>query len=177
MVILQCPDALKERERIMDLGIRSVFNIDRESYRATHFHPKDVGGFLLSIDSVEPEEDYTAEMCMWEPAGPDWKEAVRTDVVSELAGVELQSDSPGNLAALWSRILDLPATGENGRYKIGLRNAVIRFVAATDGRGTGVGAIDIRAADRSRLLSAAEARGCRQNNDEILLGGLRIHIV
>lgn len=178
MIILQCPDALKERERIMGLGIRSVFNIDRPSYQATHFHPRDVGNILLSIDSVEPGEDYTAPMCMWEPAGPDWEKAVKTDVVSELVGVELQSDNPADLAALWSRVLDLPATRDAGDcYRIDLRNAVIRFVTAIDGRGTGVGAIDIRAVDRSRLLSAADARGCRKNNDELILGGLRINIV
>jgi hypothetical protein len=178
MVLLQCADALSERERIMGMGIRSVFTLDNPEYRCTHFHPRDTGGVLLSVDSVAPGADYAERMCMWEPGGLEWEKAVRTDVVSGLVGAELQSHDPGGLAELWARILGLPITecgpGEPG---IQLQNGTLRFVAASDGRGPGVGAFDLDVADKARLLAAATERGCEHSDDQVVLCGTRINLV
>jgi len=177
MVILQCPDAIAERARITDLGIRSVFNIDNPDYMATHFHPRDTGDILLSIDSVEPEADYTDQMCSWPPAGPDWKNAVRTDVVARMTGVEIQAPDPAGQAALWSRVLALPAVEiSGGEYTIQLDNAQIRFSPATDGRGTGVAAIDLKVPDRSKILEKARARGCDLSDNRIMICGTRMNL-
>src|SRR5689334_7640298 len=90
MVILQCPDAAKERERIAALGVRVVEKIDRPKYVASHFHPSDVGGVLLSVDST-PQADYRQIMGDWPPAGDGWRPTVRGDVVTTLLGAEIQS--------------------------------------------------------------------------------------
>lgn len=179
MVMLQCDDAIVERERLTAMNIRAVFNIEHPPmYQATHFHPRDVGGFLLSIDSVEPGADWSDPLCSWHPAGPDWKEHVRTDVVAEMTGVELQDDNPGELAKLWSRILNIEsAQNETGDPVIELTSGVIRFVKATDGRGTGVGGIDLKVADKSRLLEAAENRGCKVSENQVDIGGTRFYLV
>jgi hypothetical protein len=178
MVLLQSVDAQSERERIMGLGVRSVFTLDNPEYCCTHFHPRDTGGVLLSVDSVAPGADPTERMCMWEPGGPDWKEAVRTDVVKGLVGAELQSEDPAGLAELWSRILGLPITecGSDDRH-IQLQNGVLRFAAASDGRGPGVGAFDLEVADKARLLSEAEKRGCDCTDDQVNLCGIRVKLV
>ncbi len=177
MVLIQCADAVSERERIAGLGVRSVFTLDNPEYRCTHFHPRDTGGVLLSVDSVAPGADYTDRMCMWEPAGPDWRTAVRTEVVSGLVGAELQSENPAALAELWSRILGLPVTecgpGDPG---VQLQNGMLRFVPALDGRGPGVGAFDLKVADRTRLLAAAEERGCERSADQVVICGTRINL-
>jgi len=178
MVLLQCEDALKERERITGLGIRSVFILDNPEYRCTHFHPRDTGGVLLSVDSVAPGADYTEPMCMWEPGGPEWKQAVRSDVVNGLVGAELQSEDPAGLASLWARILGLPLTeGYAGKPQIRLEHGVLRFVPAADGRGPGVGAMDLKVADRVRLLAAARARGCEHTEGQVVVCGTRINLV
>jgi hypothetical protein len=178
MVLLQCADAQAERKRITSLGIRSVFAFDNPEYRCTHFHPRDTGGVLLSVDSVAPDADPTQPMCMWEPGGPNWKESVRTDVVRALAGAELQGEDPAGLASLWSRILGLPfkerATGD---LQIQLQNGALRFVRAVDGRGPGVGGFDLRTADRARLLRAAHERGCEHSEDRVVLCGTRINLL
>ncbi len=178
MVLLQCEDAQSERERIAGLGIRSVFTLDNPEYRCTHFHPRDTGGVLLSVDSVAPEADHTERMCMWEPGGPEWTRAVRTDVVSSLVGAELQSEDPAELAELWARILGLPLTectpADSG---IQLQNGMLRFVPAVDGRGPGVGAFDLKVEDRSRILAAAKERGCEYSYDQVVIGGTRINLV
>ncbi len=179
MVLLQCADALAERERISGLGIRSVFTLDNPEYRCTHFHPRDTGGVLLSVDSVAPGADPAERMCMWEPGGPDWEKAVRTDVVSGLVGAEIQGEDPAALAELWARILELPLTesGPSGEPRIRLQNGILRFVPAADGRGPGVGAFDLGVADRTRLLAAAKERGCEHSEDQVVICGTRINLV
>lgn len=178
MILLQCEDASRERQRITALGVRPVFVLDNPAYRCTHFHPRDTGGVLLSVDSVAPGEDYAEPLCMWEPAGPNWRQAIRTDRVSALVGVELQSEDPVGLAALWERILGLPlATGDAGEPRIRLRNGAIRFVYAADGRGPGVGAMDLKVADRAGVLAAARARGCECTEDQVVICGIRINLV
>jgi hypothetical protein len=133
---------------------------------------------LLSVDSVVPEADPTERMCMWEPGGPDWEEAVRAEVVSGLVGAEIQSDDPAGLAELWSRILGLPITecGPDDPH-IQLQNGVLRFVPAADGRGPGVGAFDLEVADKARLLAAAKGRGCEYSEDQVVICGARINLV
>jgi hypothetical protein len=178
MVILQCADALAQRQRITDMGIRDVWRSDRRRYRATHFHPADTGGVLLSVDSVEPEADFRDPFCSWEPAGPDWQRFVRTEAVSALVGAELQSDDAAAQASLWADILDCPAVlGDDRHYQIALQDAELRFVPTEDGRGAGLGAIDLQVADRDRLLTAAEARGLDRSDDQIILRGVRINLV
>jgi len=177
MVILQCDDAAAQRQRITALGVRAVWSTDRPNYRATHFHPADVGGVLLSVDSVTPGADYKARQCEWPPAGADWAEAVRTERVSALSGVELQGDDPAALAALWSRILDLPLeAGAGGGRRIQLENAEIRFVPVTDGRGPGISAIDVVAADRDGVLQAAAGRGLKQSDRQVRVCGTRVNL-
>jgi hypothetical protein len=178
MVLLQCEDAQAERERITALGIRSVFTLDNPEYRCTHFHPRDTGGVLLSVDSVAPGADLTEPMCMWEPGGPDWKGAVRTDVVRALAGAEIQSEDPRGLAGLWARILGIPVKESRfGEPEIPLQNGVLRFVPDLDGRGPGVGGFDVRTADRERLLAAAGERGCERSDDRVVICGTRIRLL
>ncbi len=178
MVILQCPDALAERKRVTDLGVRAVHMIDRTDYPATHFHPADVGGILLSIDSVEPKKDYLEPRCSWPPAGKGWEKAIRPDVVSDFSAVELQSDDPEGLAELWSRVLGLSLqAGNGGHQRIELDNAHIRFVAATDGRGNGFGGIDVKAADPRKVLEAAEARGLKRSDTQVMVCGTRVNLV
>lgn len=178
MVLVQCADAQRERERITGMGIRPVFTLDNPEYRCTHFHPRDTGGVLLSVDSVEPGADFTERMCMWEPAGPNWKNALRTDVVEALVGAEIQSEDPSGLAGVWAKILGIPVTEcGSGEPTIQLRNGVLRFVPAVDGRGPGVGGFDVKTADRSSLLAAGRARGCDQTDDQVIICGTRIRLV
>jgi hypothetical protein len=58
-----------------------------------------------------------------------------------------------------------------------LEGSTLRFVHATDGRGEGLGAIDLRAADRVAVLAAARRRGSYRNDHQIYLCGMRIHLV
>jgi catechol 2,3-dioxygenase-like lactoylglutathione lyase family enzyme len=173
MVILQGEDAVADRDRLQAIGVRAVDVIDRPDYRATHFHPADTGGILLSIDSV-PGGDWRTPDCEWAPAGPDWRSHRRTDTSLSLAEAELQSDDPDAFAALWSKLLARPVGPERS---IELANARLRFVEARDGRGRGLGGIAVRMADPAKACAEAARRALPVERDTLRVCGTRIRII
>jgi len=176
MVILQVDDALSYRKRLKEMGVRSVATRDQQDYTYTHFHPADVGGFLLSIDMSAPGDDWRQKLAHWVPAGPEWKSHVREDGALELKAVELQSPDPVATAELWGRLLDRPVKRDGGRLHIPLDMGDIRFVEATDGRGVGISALDVKVKDKAATLTAAKARGRQLGPDQIQVVGCRINL-
>jgi hypothetical protein len=102
---------------------------------------------------------------------------VRTEVVSEIVGVELQSGDPARLAARWAEVLDKTAERRGDEHAIALAGGEVRFVREEDGRGEGVSGVDLRAADRERALAAARARGLALSGDEVSICGTRFRLV
>jgi hypothetical protein len=91
----------------------------------------------------------------WHPAGREWQKAIRTGVVEGIAGAEIQAADPATVGARWSTILGRPAeSGGEGATRIRLDNAELRFVPDRDGRGEGLGGIDLVLADPNRTLPA-----------------------
>ncbi len=177
MVILQCGDALAERQRIEALGVRTVWRHDLDDACATHFHPSDLPGAILSIDHMVPGVDWHQEMTGWKWAGPEWRGFVRTHVTQAMAGVTIQGDDPAALAAAWGRVLDRPVRDGAHGSKILLDNARLRFVAPQDERGLGVVGIDVLCQDRHAILAAAEARGARLGDDQVMVAGVRVNLL
>lgn len=136
MVILEVDDLDAMRARIAEAGARIVFEAVEEGIVGLHLHPADVGGAILSID----EPDTWGE---WPWAGPDWRDHVRADVVTDVVAVEIEAHDPGAMAARWAEVLGRPAVGETPT--ITLDEGEIRFVPAGD-RGEGVSAFELRAA-------------------------------
>jgi hypothetical protein len=162
MVILQADEHAAHRARVVDLGVRRVLEHDGEHYTIMQLHPADTGGSFLEIDEQHGGEDM--ESGPWEPAGPDWHRARRTEVVTAIAAADIQSPDPVRLAARWSEILDVPVVEANGSPTIALDNATLRFVDATDGRGEGLGALE--------LVAAPDAP-----TDPVTIGGVRMRFV
>ncbi len=178
MLIMQCEDAKAERERIVGQGVRAVWQTDDDEVQATHFHPADVPGAILSIDTMRPGEDWHDEYGYWRWAGDDWRKHVNTSKVQAMTGVDIQSDNPIAVAARWGLTLDRPvAAGFTELPEIALDNMHLRFVEATDGRGLGIGAIDILPTNRPAVLAAAEKRGCRIGENELKICGVRVNLI
>jgi hypothetical protein len=167
MVILQSDRHGDRKRRVHELGIRIALQHDSAEYRIMQLHPADTGGSFLEIDEQIGGDDLDGP---WEPAGPDWQRARRTHVVSGIAAAELQSPDPQRLAARWSEILELPIgrRTDGALPTIELDNATLRFTTATDGRGEGLGAIDVNL-----------AVGAATDPDTLpgSIGGLRIRVV
>jgi catechol 2,3-dioxygenase-like lactoylglutathione lyase family enzyme len=170
MVIVQTDDLDVARARLATLGVRVVFEVALDDVATMHLHPRDVGGAILSLDVARPPES-------WHWAGPTWRDHVRSEVSNTIEGVELQADDPAAMAARWSAILARPSrqTGD-GTYEIALERSVIRVARARDGRGDGIGGLEVRMNDRARALEAARARGLAVTADTVVLGGIRLRL-
>ena len=92
MVIFQVDELASARERLAKLGVRVVWEGKQKGAATLHLHPRDVGGAIVSLDTMD-------EPGAWEWAGPKWRECVRTEVTRAIVGAELESPEPEKLAA------------------------------------------------------------------------------
>ena len=164
MVLVQTDDLDAERQRVTDAGFRivhdggtvqpTVFGDETPArIHGIHLHPKDVGGAILSIDQADPPES-------WGWAGYDWHYHQRLEVVTDLLAIDIQATEPDEMAQRWGRALGHDVTEAR---ELVLSDATIRFVEATDGRGDGLAAVDLLAADRTRAGETIELCGTRFN--------------
>ncbi len=175
MVITQCDDHAPRKKRVAELKIRKVLESDEPEYHIMQLHPRDTGGSFLEIDyqagDLSPDGP-------WMPAGRDWKKAVRTYVVRAIAAAEIQSPDPAGLASRWSDIVEIPVTrDEKGNPALKMENATVRFVRDEDGRGEGLGGLDLVAVDRKAMYENAEKRGKRVSDDIVMICGMRMRAV
>jgi len=173
MVILQVDDAVAERKRVTELGVRAVAQKDLPEYQYTHFHPSDTSGVLLSIDQTNAPAG-TDPKLWWPPAEKGWMTHAKSDVTAGLAGVEIQAEDPDGTAARWSKILNRPVEGDIIRLD---DDGEIRFVPIADGRGPGISAFDVRVVDRERVLAAAKKRHKHPGPSQVEVCGCRINLV
>jgi len=173
MVITQTDDHTTRRARVDELGIRIVGQFDDDDFTNMQLHPRDTGGSFLEIDEQVGGEDPYGP---WSPAGPDWQQAIRTEVVSAITAAEIQCDDPDAVSARWSEIVEIDREKTDGAPTIALSNATLRFVPITDGRGEGLGGIDLATADIGWVHAAAEGRGLKTAADEVLVGGIRCNL-
>ncbi len=173
MVICQVPTREEQagvRARAGDNGIRVAYESDRGTWNLMQLHPGDMGASFFEVDWDE-QSDPAGN---WEPAGgKEWMESVNTDVVSAIVGVELQSNDPQALADRWAAVAGVPLETRDTGPVLPLADADLRFVRG-DG---GLAALDLRAADRDRLLQQAESLGARVSDSQVLICGTRFNIL
>ena len=129
MVIFQTTADLDTvREAAEALDVRIVFEApggnadDGTAIHGIHFHPADVGGAIVSIDRCDNEAE-------WAWAGPAWREHVRTDVVSSLVGLTIETADPAGTAARWAQLLGAHAEGT----VLQIDGATVQFVEGSGG--------------------------------------------
>jgi hypothetical protein len=175
MIILQTADAEAERARAMALGVRAVDEIDTPAYRATHFHPADFGGMLVSFDQQRTAPNYLEPFGDWWPAGKAWRD-FRTQTVLELEGCTLAAPEPTALAALWSKLLGRPLDPTDP-LSLPLAKGLIRFCQGEDAM-TWISRIDLKVADVEDVLDRARADGLDVDEEGgALIGGVRFRPV
>src|SRR5262249_14926520 len=175
MVITQCDNHAPRKERVNELGVRKVLEQDEPEYHTMQLHPRDTGGFFLQIHFLAgglfPGGAPVA-------AGRHWETAVRTHIVRAIAAAEIQSPDPAGLASRWSQIVEVPVTrDQQGNPALRLENATLRFVKDEDGRGEGLGGLDLVATDRKAMFANAERYGKRASDDIVMISGMRVRAV
>jgi len=178
MVITQVDDVARRRARAAELGVRLAFDMHHPEtgHDGIQLHPADTGGTFFEMDQMTMEGG-DAVGGPWWPAGKNWEPYVRTDLVAGISAAEIQSPDPEPLARRWSEIAEIDLTRDDaGNPTIALDNATLRFVADPDGRGEGLGGIDVITQDRDAVLAGARARGCYVSDDEVAVAGLRVYL-
>ncbi len=178
MAIFQCDDGLAYRERITSRGVRLIWSrSDRDDYTPSQYHPRDCHGTILAVGSVDGG-DRRDEMGDWPPARDHWRAHVRRDITQSLAGAEMQTGNPKVSAELWSDLLATPLrTIGPDAYALSFDNAEMRFVEAIDGRGDGLGGIDLRVGDKAHVRREAAARGIPVADGRLVVCGMRVRLV
>ena len=170
MVLNQVDELEPHVNRVTSLGVRVVDEIDVEGGSGRHLHPKDVGAAILSLDVMDPPDN-------WVWAGPNWRDKVHTEIVGEIVGVDLQTSNTEELAKRWSAIVDAPSTKMDNGYMIRMSSGFVRVVPDINGRGDGVSALHIEVKDIDVLAQRAADHGLTMNDNSIQMCGTTFHFV
>ena len=108
MLIFQLDDLAGARERARRLAVRTVWSIDLDDISASHLHPADLGGTIVSIDRPRPPES-------WRWGGPDWIGHAGQGSPGRLTGVTVRVPDPDAVAARWAEVLGLEPDGKTLR--------------------------------------------------------------
>ena len=178
MFITQVDDVGRRRARAAELGIRVAFDLSHPDagHDGIQLHPADTGGTFFEMDQMTMEGGDEVGG-PWYPAGRNWQPYVRTDYVSAISAAEIQSPEPEPLARRWADMAEIDLeTDAEGHPRMQLDNATVRFVEDRDGRGEGLGGIDVVTEDRDAVLAGARARDCYVSDDEVAVAGLRVYL-
>ena len=177
MVICQADSAANQqavRQRALDNGVRIAWEVDRDNWNICQIHPGDMKAAFFEID-WDQANDFTGN---WEPAGGTaWFDKVDQSVTVDYAAVELQGPDPVGLAELWGKVAGLPVRRDGSVLHMALNNVDVRFVAAEDGRGYGLGGLDLKVRDAAGIKARAQARGCAVGEDQVTVCGVRFRLI
>ncbi|HEX8052631.1 MAG TPA: VOC family protein, partial [Thermoleophilaceae bacterium] len=95
MLIFQVDDLSGARARAEELGVRTVWGIDLPDIAATHLHPADMRGAIVSIDRPVPPES-------WRWGGPGWIGEGGTGAPGRLEGATVAVTDPEAVAERWA---------------------------------------------------------------------------
>ena len=133
MTIFQCEDSLERRKFIESKRIRVLNAFENiGNFINNQFHPKDLPGALVEIDSVT-NTNYKEKYADWPPAGSGWREQINEEYVHGIVGVTIAAENPDKLSKLWSEVLDSKLIVENNYPCVVIENVKITFVQAITG--------------------------------------------
>lgn len=161
MAIFQVPDMKAARARLDDLGLRRVWNIDLPDISASHIHPADIGGAIVSIDQPVP-------ISAWRWGGPDW-EARAAD--GSVTGITLTAPDPKQLAASWGAALGV-TPGDDG-LQLSTDDGPVRFIR---GGTTSIAAFALDHPEKQAVLKRADEAGLECSGDSFLFADTRINL-
>jgi Glyoxalase-like domain len=158
MVIFDLEDAEGARSRAHDLGVRVVWQIALPDISATHLHPADMRGAIVSLDRSQPYGS-------WRWGGPQWTARIGEGAPGRLAGVTIAVADPDAVAARWGEVLGVPVSSGQDGPLLSLDGGEVRFARAEHDRAEGLCEIALE-------LPAT----VRSGQEELVLGGVRLRL-
>ena len=169
MIIVDVKNFEQENERVENSEIKIVWNGNRQEEgihaRTIHLHPKQVGGAILSLDKMIPEDEW-----LW--AGTNWKEHINKSLVDCISGVILQSSDPNKLCSQWELALGKKRDSSSA-LNISLDQSNISFIKDLSSEEDKIYAFVIKTLDREAVIENAKLKGFLING-EIYIGGIKI---
>tara|TARA_R110002111_G_scaffold151063_2_gene217755 strand:- start:75 stop:797 length:723 start_codon:yes stop_codon:yes gene_type:complete len=159
MAIFEVEDIEATRTNVDTLGIRRVWDIDLKDISASHLHPADLGGAIVSVDQPRPAGE-------WRWGGPDWR---ARSSAGRLTGAELTSPDPMRLMARWASVLAMSG-GEDG---LALDDGTLRFVP---GEADRLVAFDLALPDVPGILERAKAAGLKVDGNSAWVAGVEMRL-
>ena len=116
MLIFECEDADSYRKKAVDLKIRDIWSSDlNNGVKATHYHPKDIGGLIISVDSMN-NINWKNKDSYWQWSGDSWRSNKNNKC--SIKSITMSCINPGSLAERWSSFLNLSLTNNDDRQCI-----------------------------------------------------------
>ncbi|MBX3619045.1 MAG: VOC family protein [Rhizobacter sp.] len=169
MAIFDTHDPERRRAHVESLGLRIAHTMDVPGFRGIQLHPRDARATMLEFDRSDGNERLDGT---YAPAGAHWHEHQRLDRVGGIPWIEVGSPNPGELAAHWSRVIDVPL-GEDaqGRPALSFDLGAARFV---DGEAERLAALQIEVGDPEAVHDAARRQGLAIEGEGFMLCGVRM---
>ena len=160
MAIFQTPDIEGVRARGDDMKLRRVWNYNSDEIAASHFHPADVGGAIVSVDEPRPPES-------WRWGGPDWQ---KNAVPGAITGMLAQSPKPDDMGLKWATIL---GTAYLEIRRIETRDGHVNF---RQSETPGIPEFHVRVEDKIAALERARALGVSVSETGFDLAGVTFRV-
>jgi hypothetical protein len=138
MAIFQVPDLAVARRRLAGLAVRVVWTADLPDMAATHLHPRDVPGAIVSLDWAAPPQS-------WRWAGPSWTGRAPEHAPGGVTGLTIEVNEPSTAARRWADVLGISAVriGRTAEVELPDAGQRLQFVPARAGHGEGITAVTI----------------------------------
>ncbi len=170
MAIFQASDPRRRQAHAETIGVRTAHEIEREAYQSVQLHPRDCRAAFIELGHSAGGDE---RMGTWWPAGPHWKDFVRTSETIKMLGIELESPTPKELAAHWSNILQTPLTPMGSASLLSFEGTSIQFVP---GPTEVLATIRVQVTHPAETLERALAHGYRVQDKSFHLGGVNFRI-
>lgn len=164
MAIFDTHDPERRRVHVESLGVRIAHTMEVPGFRGIQLHPRDSRATMLEFDRSDGNE--RLDGAYW-PAGEHWHDHQRLDRVTGIPWIEVESLDPVDLAAHWSRIIDVPLVGNELHFDLG----AARFVSGDAER---LAALHVEVSDPRAVSDAARREGLATEGNGFSLCGVRM---
>jgi hypothetical protein len=153
MALFDLQDAAAARARAERLGVRTVWGIELPDITASHLHPGDTRGAIVSLDQSNPYGS-------WRWGGPDWTGRIADPAPGALRSITVSVEDPSAVADRWGEILGVEVTDGS---RLTLNGGEVRFQATAQDGVEGISEIGL-----------AVASAVRGEEEELVMGTARI---